>query len=275
MTPDYSKLSPETRKLIDQVEANSVPNKQLNTLKDIETVLEELVITGEKGQNQNDSHVQKVGSLLVDVRNTLTEIRDKEVEKTPDHATPVVEALDKLSGKLSSAIDKIQLNPTFTPNINVDAPQVNVAAAQVDLKGVEKILKDLPKAFDKAISTIDIPEATDNQPLLDALQGMSKQLSSIDTATRMKPQPGSMAISNLADINTESLTVKKALSEVIQVVDASNTYIGQAVPGTDTAAAAWRIKKIVVSGDTTTIYWADGDGNFTKQWTLRATYSYV
>ena len=60
--------------------------------------------------------------------------------------------------------------------------------------------------------------------------------------------------------------------------DASNNpiYIGDAVTGTATSAAAWRIKKITydASNNPTGIQWADGSTKFDKVWDDRTTYSY-
>lgn len=67
---------------------------------------------------------------------------------------------------------------------------------------------------------------------------------------------------------------KTALTEIIEVVDSSNTYIGQAVPGTDEADPYWRIKLINVSGSITKISWADSTSAFVKVWDDRATYTY-
>lgn len=55
---------------------------------------------------------------------------------------------------------------------------------------------------------------------------------------------------------------------IVDEADASNVYVGQAAPGSATSDSAWRIKKINVSGSTTTITWAFGS------WDNRATLSY-
>ena len=44
--------------------------------------------------------------------------------------------------------------------------------------------------------------------------------------------------------------------------DGNDTYIAEAEPGTLQATAKWRCKKVSVSGDTTTVTWADGDCKF-------------
>jgi len=56
------------------------------------------------------------------------------------------------------------------------------------------------------------------------------------------------------------------------------TYIGEAMPGTATSTAKWRIRKMEYDdGDNmppTGETWADGVSTFTKSWDLRATYVY-
>ena len=65
-----------------------------------------------------------------------------------------------------------------------------------------------------------------------------------------------------------------------KLVDAESnfTYIGEAVPGSTTDAAVWRIKRVEevsgVGGDDYNILWADGTADFDKVWNNRATFSY-
>lgn len=49
-------------------------------------------------------------------------------------------------------------------------------------------------------------------------------------------------------------------------------YLGEAVPGTATSAAGWRISR--VTNADSTIVWADGDGSFDNIWDNRASLSY-
>lgn len=56
--------------------------------------------------------------------------------------------------------------------------------------------------------------------------------------------------------------------------DASTTYVGNAQLGTAASSAGWQIQKVSVSGNVTTISWADGVDSFTKIWDNRATYTY-
>jgi hypothetical protein len=68
-----------------------------------------------------------------------------------------------------------------------------------------------------------------------------------------------------------------ALKNIIDNGTTANvTYIGEAVPGTATSDAGWRIQRVTVSGTTTTIEWGGGGSKFDQIWDNRATtVSYV
>lgn len=52
------------------------------------------------------------------------------------------------------------------------------------------------------------------------------------------------------------------------------TYVGEAVVGTATSAASWRIKRITEASGDLTIEWADSDSNFDNVWDNRASLTY-
>ena len=62
--------------------------------------------------------------------------------------------------------------------------------------------------------------------------------------------------------------------EFTDVASASVTYIGLSGQ-TDGAQPLWRIKKILTSGNITTIQYPDGDQSLTFVWNLRASYTYA
>lgn len=81
--------------------------------------------------------------------------------------------------------------------------------------------------------------------------------------------------------NTDTLAYEVALQDrassppALEVDEASATitYVGEAAPGSATAAAVWRIKRI----DTTSgvsIKWAGGTAEYDKVWDNRASLSY-
>ena len=55
----------------------------------------------------------------------------------------------------------------------------------------------------------------------------------------------------------------------------TQVYYGEAVPGTPTSAASWRIKRMVfgTNGNLTTT-WADGNDSFDNIWDNRASLDY-
>jgi hypothetical protein len=61
--------------------------------------------------------------------------------------------------------------------------------------------------------------------------------------------------------------------------DGSNNaiYIGSARPGTSVDSLLWSVYKLTydVSNNMTDKRFADGTDDFTKSWTLRATYTYI
>lgn len=65
------------------------------------------------------------------------------------------------------------------------------------------------------------------------------------------------------------------LSIAIDEADSSTTYIGIAQIATSTSAASWQIKKLSVSGNVTTITWADGDDIANNIWNDRASLTYL
>jgi hypothetical protein len=58
--------------------------------------------------------------------------------------------------------------------------------------------------------------------------------------------------------------------------DGTFTYIAEALPGTSTSSATWRIKRVYEDPTTKdiTILWADGTNNFAKVWDNRLGYTY-
>lgn len=67
---------------------------------------------------------------------------------------------------------------------------------------------------------------------------------------------------------------KPGLLTKIDEPTSTATYVGDAVHSTNIASVGWRIKKIVVDGNVTTISYADGVETFVKIWDDRTTYSY-
>lgn len=68
-----------------------------------------------------------------------------------------------------------------------------------------------------------------------------------------------------------------SLPQMAVKVDQSNPleiYIGDALPGSATSAAVWRIKRVVTSGLARAVEFADGNTNFDNVWDNRVSLSY-
>ncbi len=193
---DYKKLTPEQR---DKLENYQQAQDQLQVLQDIALMSQEMISLMDDQKKDGGDSSKNMGALLMDMRDSLTTLNEKKAPEPPDYAKPVVAAVRDLEKALSASIKAIDVKP------QIDAPQVNISPPSVDLKGVEKAVSGLSKSFQDAVNLIKIPEPekTDFQPLLDAWEGISEQLLSLENTTRMKPLPGSIRVSNLSDIRTE------------------------------------------------------------------------
>jgi len=255
-------LTPEQR---DKLEQYQQAETQLQTLEDIAKMTQEIInIVDDSG------NVDKIGTLLIDIRETLGGLRDKEAPETPDYAKPVVDAVSKLEKALSASIKGIDVKP----QIKVDAPAVNVSPPSVDLKGVEKAVSGLSKSFKDAIKGIPQVPKTDFKPLLSAWEGISQQLTSLENTTRMKPQaPTTLKVTNPDGSSIGSLagsTYYQSFNDT--TTDTNLVYLGKAVAGSDATDAAWQIKRYNKSAGTMTF--ADDITTFTKQWSGRTGYTY-
>ena len=78
----------------------------------------------------------------------------------------------------------------------------------------------------------------------------------------------------LESIALDMSTVAGDYQTYVDEVDTNTTYIGESLAGTLPAAAAWRIKKVLVTGAITTVKYASGVTTFTKVWNDRVGYVY-
>lgn len=92
-------------------------------------------------------------------------------------------------------------------------------------------------------SDVTVPTVTSGQELLNHIRAFLKMDESLEKADITEPSGGT-------------------------------TYVGYCLPGKDLTnkdEAVWAIKKVTVTGATTTIEWADGNMNFDNIWDNRAT----
>lgn len=266
---DYTKVDPEVLRKMLEWEKNQPAQKQLRAIQDIADMFQDLIGSFDSSSKDQDKFKQDLGAVLIDIRESLSTMKAKEVE-IPDYAEPVVEAI----GKLEKAFAKIDVKPVFTPNIKVDAPAVNVNPPSVDLKGIEKVLKtDLPKAFESAIKAIpqtEIPEQN-YTPLLEKFDSMLEKLSDIDIATRMKPQVKVYATNSDNQLIVDTQESQKQ-TERYDYDDSTTIYVGSANIGVaDATSSGWTIVKYNLTDSND----ASGKVATDVSWTNRASGTYA
>lgn len=182
--PDYSKISPELRAKLLELDKERPENQSLQVLQDIALMLQDILMTDDEKRKGSNKTIEEFGALLTDARESLQTIANKEDKEFPDFAKPITDLLDKLVETVNSKEYSPKID-VKVPDINVPTPQVAVDVDAPDLKGIEKLLKtEMPKAFEEAISKIPatvIPEYPDRW------DEVLEWLESIDTASRKKP----------------------------------------------------------------------------------------
>lgn len=272
---EYSKLDPQTRKLLEDVESRKPEVQSLAELKKVTQGLDGLLTYLQK-QNQTAERTNlDMADVLFDVKEALDTFSSQEAPEQLDYAKPVVGAVEDLKTALTAAIKAIEVSP------KVEAPTVKVDAPKVDLSGVEKAMREIPKALDAAIKKIpktEVPK-TDFAPLANKLDDMLIKLGEIDTGVRMKPQtPNVMKVTNVDGTPVGGSTTNYAKRVEEDSVTTGIYYFGKAAIGSADSDAAWQIKRI----DTTTILaettWAESSGTpvdtFVHEWQDRESLTY-
>lgn len=275
MKQDYSSLPEDLKQKLLKWEQNTPANKQVQILSDIADISQEMLSVIEQQKKDSASSLDKLGAVLVDMRNTLISMNDKEAPEAPDTSKPVIDAISKLEKALTGSIKAIDTKPVVNvpqasaPIVNVDAPVVKIDNAEIS-----KILKtDLPKAFNQAIQSIVIPK-NDSSATNKLLKDLSDKLTSIDTGVRMKPQsPTTVAVTNPDGSSIGSLSGSTAYENRNDTTTDTNlVYLGKALPGSATSDAAWQIKRYNKSAGH--MSFADDVTTFTKIWDSRTGYTY-
>ncbi len=262
---DPAKLTPEQR---DKLENYKMVKEQNQSLADIADMMQELLDVADTG-NKNTGQLKALGAILTDAREQLVEMNKKEAPEAPDYGKPIVEAIGKLEKAVQAQETKPQVN-VASPKVQVDAP---------DLSEFNKILqKEMPKAFADAIKLIPktdivIPEVPDRW------DEVIEWLQSIDTASRMKPIPGSMTINNTGSNPvpiTGTITAEASTLAEFQFNDSDATttvdteYFGYTKPD-----GTWLVKKLT----DTTLRYATVTNNgavttYTDAWAAIASLTY-
>lgn len=195
------------------------------------------------------------------------------MEKHPDSIK--VTNLSELGTLLTNLIQSVE-SLNVNPIVNVPAPIVNIpemlapivnippqSAPIVDIN-IEQLLSALQplRLLSRDPNKPITVRMSDGRSFIDAIANTLKEngdrMATVVstsyglTKDEYKAASNELAITGLSDI---------ALAKKI-TVSGTTTYIAQAMTGTATSAARWRVKRISVSGADTLIQWADGNSNY-------------
>lgn len=146
--------------------------------------------------------------------------------------------------------------------------------SDVSIKKLEKEFNLYKTQVNQQLSTLGGGGSVRILDMDDVVFNKPSQLSNNDILIFDKSINKFKAINFVTVIENIRVDLEMQYNRFIDVVG-SYTYIGEADPGTATAASAWRIKRIYdVDGDDYEIVWAEGTADFDKVWDDRLTYSY-
>lgn len=145
----------------------------------------------------------------------------------------------------------------------------------------QKMQEAIIKAFDPVTNTLstNISAAT-----------VDVAITALSDSIAIADESGNKATTTLVstkrglDVNVIDQTIDKSTDSIatesyeqsVRVDDASSTvtYLGYAAIGTATSAASWKVKKLSVSGNVTSITYADSNSNYDNIWDNRAVLTY-
>jgi len=249
---------------------------------------------------------------LYDVSSAIENAASATVEAINNIPKTVIPELDLsgISEGLKSLQDTVEKKET---TVNVPETVVNVDTKSIveSVKSLEKLVKSLPTFKETAVIDYSevlksIKEGQDKTSISEVVKGLDVLASTEDieavvaaiaqlTAKEEPVYPfkfdeyGALKVSpdrvggggggNNAELlqeiaNNTAGSGSSAYTLLVEEASSTITYVGEASPGTATSAATWRVKKILDSGGSTTVSWADGASTFTKVWDDRASFSY-
>jgi translation initiation factor 2B subunit (eIF-2B alpha/beta/delta family) len=72
--PDYSKISPELRAKLEELDKQRPENQSLQKLQDIALMLQEIIMTDDEKRKGSNKTIEEFGALLTDARESLQTI---------------------------------------------------------------------------------------------------------------------------------------------------------------------------------------------------------
>lgn len=272
--------------LIDYLDNKVTKTEVINQLETISTPDVAYVVSALNGMHETlQAHENTdLSEITAVMREVLAEAKAIPKEKV-DITIPEQEFVD-YSDRFTSLESAINAITEAVKDIEttVEAPVVNVPETKVNVDAPD--LKPLSKGLDaveKAVKSLVFPEyKTDNAEVEKLLQKTNKTLAEIldkptggSSGGGGRTTPYATADGNAAFVTLSSQGAIPTSAETLATkitVSGSNTYVGEALPGTAYSAATWRVQKIDASGNIT---WLDGNANFDNTATDLTTGSYL
>lgn len=216
-------------------------------------------------QTHENTDLSEITSVMQGVLDEVRQLPKDQIE-IPEHEeidyndrfTALESAINAVTSAVSAQELKVDVQPT---EVNVEAPKVTVDAP--DLK---PLAKELEKSFKTAIKSIKIPEV----PKFDVSEVVKQQKKTNKILEEMPVGGGGGggeiasfvdSTGNVAQATLQNGAVPTSSASYATKITTSgtDTYVGEAVPGSAQASAVWRIQKIDTNGNVT---WKDGDALF-------------
>lgn len=267
-------FDPEFMKKLKELEKQNPTFKQLQAVEDIADIVQDIHSTGVDNSELLEQSFDKLGAILLDVRESLMTMSKKEDPKQPEIAKPIIKAIDEMNASLAKELAKIKLDPKITiPKLDVPSVTVKPADVSIDLDKIDKSLKELQKAVVSQIKQLPEPEKVDFSPLLEELQEHKGWLESIDTASRLKPSfpTGLATTSKQDDIITAINGIGGSTTYDIRDIEDTGTY--KYFGFGERSGTSWRIMRKELA--TNAFRYATGATDYATNWTNRGSQTYV
>lgn len=239
------------------LEAVNSQNKSLKSqLSALETAIEAIKNIPQPVFNQKDIDLTPVVNAIASIP------KQEKPESTKEYLSKLIREIQLLSSK----VGKIKTNVEVKPVVKTKQQKINL---QPVIDKLDEILnKETPQGRVVAYgggggkSAFKNSDGTDAKALVDS--DGTQNVNVLNTPT--------VTIGNTPTVDIGNKR-KYAIQVAVDSGDTNITYVGEALPGTATSGALWRIQSINETSGTV-VTWADGDSNFDNIWDNREGLSY-
>jgi len=227
--------------------------------------LDKLAVTLKPEANDDGPVIEAINSLKAQLIKLPSEM--PEVERVEEVSIKNLIEFKAYITPLLDAINKLELNPTFTPKIEVKPADVKITTEKLDtaplLKSIEKLSQEFAKLASKEQTEPDIT------PIIEATKATTKAINNLTfpVPNYVLPYKDGDKATQVALINGAIPTISPNLNTILDTATSPILYLGKAPLASVTSSAVWQIAKLdTTSGLTKT--WA-GNAGFTQIWDNR------